>query len=131
MLLEGIYARLSADSGIVALGAEIFPALAEKEAALPYCVYSQVGGSNVSSFDGANKLQSARLRFSCYGATYAAAKQLAAAVKNSLCGLLVTLSDGSRVEGSWLEFEGDDAEAELQGTVFASHVDVSLMYVES
>jgi hypothetical protein len=130
MLLEGIYARLAADAGLVALGAGVFPSLAPKESSLPFVVYSQVGGATVNSLDGANRLQSARLRFSCYGTSYSAAKKLAAAVKASLNGLVVTLSDGSKVEGCWLEFEADDSEADLQGTVFSSHVDFSLMFVD-
>jgi hypothetical protein len=131
MLLEGIYARLSADSGITALGAEVFPSLAEKEALLPYVVYMQVGGAQENSFDGANALKSARLRFSCYSNSYASAKNVAAAIKNSLAGLLATLPDGTQVQGCWLEYEGDDTEPDLQGTIFASHVDFSLNFVEA
>jgi hypothetical protein len=130
MLLEGIYARLVADAGIVSLAASVFPALAPKESVLPFVVYTQVGASSVNSFDGNNRLQSARLRFSCYGKSYADAKHLAAAVKNSLSGLLVTLSDGTKVQGCQMEFEADDAESDLQGTVFASHLDFSLMFVD-
>lgn len=129
-LLEGIYARLAADAGVVALGAGVYPALAPKEASLPYLVYTQVGGATVNSLAGANRLQSARLRFSCYGNTYGAAKDLAKAVKDSLNGLAVTLPGGITVQGAWLEYEGDDAEPDLQGTVFASHVDFGLMFAE-
>ena len=128
--LEGIYQRISTDSGIVAAGAGVYPSLAPKESELPYVVYTQVGGGNVSSFDGPNRLQPARVRFSCYAASYGAAKNLAAAVKTSLSGLLVTLSEGTKVQGSWVEFEADDAEADLQGTVFACHVDISFMFVD-
>jgi hypothetical protein len=130
MLLEGIYSRLAADAGIIALSGGVYPALAPKESALPFVVYTQVGASSVNSFDGNNRLQGARLRFSCYGTSYSAAKKLAAAVKNSLSGLLATLGDGTKVQGCELEYEGDDAEADLQGTVFASHVDFSLMFVD-
>jgi hypothetical protein len=131
MLLEGIYARLTANAGIVALGAGVYPSLAPKESSLPFVVYSQVGGATVNSLDGANRLQSARLRFSCFGNSYGAAKKLAAAVKSSLNGLVVTLSEGSKVQGCWLEFEADDSEADLQGTIFSSHVDYSLMFVDA
>ena len=123
MLLEGIYSRLSTDAAITALGAQVFPSLAEKEAVLPYLVYTQVGASQVNSFDGVNRLQSARLRFSCYGTSYASAKALCGAVKASLSGLLATLSDGTQVQGCWL--------ADLQGTIFASHVDYSLNFVDN
>lgn len=125
MLLEGLYARLTT------AGLTVYPALAPKESALPFVVYTQVGASNVSSFDGTNALQGARVRFSCYGSSYAASKELAAAVKDSLEGLLATLTDGTKVEGSWLEFEGDEVDSDLQGTVFSSHVDFSFMYLAS
>jgi len=131
MLLEGIYARLASDAGVVALGGQIFAGLATEEAALPYIVYSQVGAGSVGSYDGNNRLQSARVRFSCYGTSYSVAKRLAAAIKNSLGGLLATLSDGTRVEGAWLEFEGDETEAAVEGTIFASHVDFSLNFVDN
>lgn len=131
MLLEGIYQRLSTDSAITALSAQVYPSLAEKEAVLPYLVYTQVGAAQVNSFDGVNRLQSARLRFSCYGTSYASAKALCNAVKSSLGGLLATLSDGTQVQGCWLEFEADDAEADLQGTIFASHVDYSLNFTDN
>jgi hypothetical protein len=130
-LLEGIYARLAVDAGVVALNAGVYPALAPKESELPYLVYTQVGGATVNSLAGANRLQSARLRFSCYGTSYADAKNLAAALKNSLNGLAVTLPGGITVQGAWLEFEGDDAESDLQGTVFACHVDFSMMFVDN
>jgi hypothetical protein len=129
-LLEGIYARLAADPGITGLDAGVFPALAPKESSLPYVVYLQVGGATVNSLGGANRLQSARLRFSCYGNSYGTAKGLAKAIKDSLNGLAVTLAGGIVVQGAWLEYEGDDAEPDLQGTVFASHVDFALMFVE-
>jgi hypothetical protein len=130
-LLEGIYARLAADAGVLALNAGVFPALAPKESSLPYLVYTQVGGATVNSLAGANRLQSARLRFSCYGNTYGTAKGLAKAVKDSLNGLAVTLPGGTvAIQGAWLEYEGDDAEPDLQGTVFATHVDFSLMFAE-
>jgi hypothetical protein len=130
MLLEGIYQRLSTDAAIVALNAGVFPGLAPKESTMPCVAYSQVGGADVSSFAGTNRLQSARLRFSCYASSYGTAKQVAAAVKSSMNGLLVTLSEGTKVQGSWLEFEGDDSEPDLQGTIFASHVDYRLMFVD-
>jgi hypothetical protein len=122
VFLEGIYARLTA------AGLTVYPGLAPKESALPFVVYSQVGASNVSSLDGTNALQGARIRFSCYGASYATSKELAAAVKTSLQGLLVTLSEGTKVQGSWLEYEGDEVDSDLQGTVYASHVDFSFMF---
>jgi hypothetical protein len=131
VLVQGIYARLVADSAILALDAGVYPALAPKESSLPFVVYTQVGANNVSSFDGVNRLGEARLRFSCYGWSYGAAKILAAAVKNNLLGLLVTLSEGTEVQGSWLEMEDDTVDADLQGTVFASHVDIRFMFIDT
>lgn len=131
MLLQGIYAQLINDTLMQTLGVGVYPLLAPKESTLPYCVYSQVGGDSVSSFSGVNRLQSARLRFSCYGGSYSVAKQVAAAVKNALLGLFVTLSEGTVVEGTWLEMEDDSVDADLQGTVFASHVDLRVMFVDT
>jgi hypothetical protein len=131
VLVQGIYARLVADSAIQALGAGIYPSLAPKESSLPFVVYTQVGANNVSSFDGTNRLGEARLRFSCYAGSYGAAKNLAAAVKNNLLGLLVTLSEGTSVQGSWLEMEADTVDSDLQGTVFGTHVDFMFMFVDT
>jgi Protein of unknown function (DUF3168) len=132
MLLEGVYQRLSTDAGVTAIaGDRVYPGLAEKEAALPYCVYTQVGASPVTSFDGNNRLQDARVRFSCYAAEYKASKQLANAIKNSLAGLAATLSDGTEVQGAWLEFEGDNVERDTEGTIFGSHVDFVFHFVDN
>lgn len=109
MLYEGIYARLLADAGVVAiLGAKasradkktgIFPVLADKAATLPMIVYLQIAGQpEADSLDGSNAFQSARVQISCFAEGYSPAKRLARAAKLALVGFRGTLSDGTEVD---------------------------------
>jgi Protein of unknown function (DUF3168) len=141
MLLEGVYDLLSNDSGLQTLlgtataradkTTGVFPGLAVKEATLPNVVMTQVGAEPVTSYEGNNRLQNARLRFSCQGGSYKTAKQVAAAVKHVLSGLLATLNDGTEVQGAWLVSEIDTTDEVLEGTVFSTHVDFSLQFVDN
>jgi hypothetical protein len=132
MLLEGIYTLLSENSGVTGLNATVCPGLAPKEQTLPVIVMKQVGGeASVTSFAGSNALQTARIRFSCYGSSFLIAKQVARAVKFALDGLLATLSDGTQVEGAWLAYEGDQVDEALQGTVYETHVDFRFQFVDN
>ena len=131
MLLAGIYNLLSTNSGITGLSATVCPGIAPKEQALPYVVMNQVGGAtDVTSYAGANRLQTARIRFSCYASSFLIAKTVARAVKAALNGLQATLSDGSIVEGAWLEYEGDMVDSDLQGTVFQTHIDFRFRFAD-
>ena len=140
MLLAGVYQLLSTNAGMVAalnIGSRsdgttgIFPGLAAKDATLPYVVMTQVGAEAVTSLGGINRLQFARLRFSCHAMSYLGAKTIARSIKSALNGLLMTLSDGSRVEGAELVMEIDSVAESLQANVFSTHIDFYVCFVDN
>jgi hypothetical protein len=131
MLVEGLVTVLINDAGVKAqLGLSrsdngVFPSIAPDEVMMPYIVYTQVSREVIMSFQGVNRLQKTRIQFSCYGASYKAAKLLAKAVKNVLDGFtgLLTDSDATIVENTIPESEIDSPEQEFKATVFGVHLD--------
>jgi hypothetical protein len=136
---DGLFTFLSSDSGVQALvgtargdGTKgVFPTLAPDAATLPYCVYVQVSAEPVLAFEGVNRFQYSRYRFSCYGATFKSAKQLARAIVSALNGFLGTWSNGIQIQGSYLELEAHNAEAVPHGTIYSTHVDFRFCWVDN
>lgn len=144
MLVEGLQAYLSADTGVQsALGTPatradqttgIYPVMAAGTPDTPYLVYSQVGGEpQTVSMQGTNRLQNDRWRFSCHGATYKEAKALARAVNLAMISLFGTLpapggGKAAQCQGSWKRSEVDTAEPLTHGTLFSTHVDFEILY---
>jgi hypothetical protein len=143
MLVQGLNNVLAADAGVKALvgtptsrkdGTEgLFPVFAPDNCNMPYVVYSQVSGNpTTTSFQGTNKLQTARWRFSCYGQNYKTAKLLQKALKTALIGLLGTLAVGNaEVRGAWVLLEADEAESLPHGTIHVSHIDFEFLYLDN
>lgn len=143
MLVEGINAYIAADSGVRALlgtpstrsdkGTGIFPVQAPDEVPVPWIVYQQVSGNPLQeSFQGTGRLTTGRLRFTCYGSTYKQAKTLANALKLAMLACDGTMPAGQvEVHGSWLSLELDEAEPLPRGTIFATHLDFQLIYVDA
>jgi hypothetical protein len=141
MLVEGIYDFLAADTGVQALlgtatsrkdkQTGIWPVQAPDEPLAPWIVYQQISGNPLqTSMQGTGRLQTARMRFTCYGSTYKQAKGLANACKLSLLGCDGALSGQVEVHGAWLSLERDEAEALPKGTVFCSHLDFTFIFLD-
>lgn len=148
MLVEGLQNFLAADAGVVAqLGTPsqraqsssnrdttngIFPTQAIEQPLMPYIVYQQVAGqSDAESFQGTNALQKARWRFSCYGSVYKQAKTLAKFVKLAMITLNGVVITGTQVQGSWLRMEVDESEPMGKGTLFSTHVDFEIHFLDT
>jgi hypothetical protein len=108
----------------------VFPMLAVRQATLPYLVYQRVGGKPAYSYQGANRWQDARFRFSCYAASQRGSVLLAEAIKLVFAMWTGTLPDGTPVQNVMLELEADDAESIPNGTIFAVHLDYSFQYLD-
>lgn len=108
----------------------VFPMLALRQATLPYVVYQRVSGKPAMSYQGANKWQDARFRFSCYAASQRIAVQLAEALKYVFGTWLGTLPDGTPVQNVMLELEADDSESVPNGTIYAVHLDYTFQYLD-
>ena len=149
MLVEGLQAVMAANTGLQAIlgtpttrsdkGTGLFPTQAPDEVPQPWVVYTQVSGQPLQeSYAGTGRLFTSRWRLSCYGDSYKQAKQLAKALKACLVGLqgpISILVNGvptvvTQVEGSWLRLELDEAEPMIKGTVFVTHIDVMINYLD-
>jgi len=150
MLVEGIQAVMAADTGLQSIlgtpttrsdkSTGLFPTQAPDEVPEPWIVYSQVSGSPLQeAYAGTGRLFTSRWRLSCYGSSYKQAKQLARALKACLVGIQGPISIlvsnvptvAAQVEGSWLRLELDEAEPMLKGTVFVTHIDVMINYIDT
>lgn len=141
MLTEGLATLIPGNAGVASsLGTPttrsdettgFFPVIAVKEPTMPYIVYYQLSRRNVTSFAGVNPLQEARFRFSCYGSTYKQAKQLAEKLKLALDGFVGVLSEGTTVESTWPISEIDEAEPDMRGTVWSTHLDYYFWFLDT
>lgn len=143
MLVEGLQAYLAADAGLQTLlgtpttrtdkTTGIFPMLAPSEVPMPYISMIQVSGDPLQeSMAGTGRLFTSRWRFSCYGTTYKNAKLLAEGLRNALLPMIGVLAVGSvAIEGSWFRMEADDSEPIPHGTIYATHVDFEIIYVDT
>lgn len=144
MLVEGLQAALSQDATVQAiLGTPaqrsdsangLWPMLAPEECAVPYVVYQQVSGEPLqTSYQGTGALQTTRWRFTCYGSNYKQAKTTAKVIRAVLLGLNGSLpgaSSKTQVEGSWLKMEADDSEPIPHGTLYATHLDFEINFLD-
>lgn len=108
----------------------IFAMLAINEATMPYMAFQRISGMPITSLQGANRLQEARFRFSCYGANYPSAVGLAEQLKLVFATYQGTWSDGTIVQNAVVVMEADDTESIPHGTIYAVHVDIEFMYVD-
>lgn len=144
MLVEGLQTYLAADTGMQAqLGTVasrrdkqtgIWPVQAPDEPLAPWVVFQQVSGNPLQeSMQGTGRLKTARWRFTCYGSTYKQATLLAQALVDAMISLDGPLANPAKVEihGSWLKLEMDEAEQLPRGTVFASHRDFAINYIDT
>lgn len=140
MFIEGLYAYIIAQSSITALlgtsrsdgTTGVFSSLAKEQTPVPFIVMQQVSGMPLQeSFDGTGALQECRWRFSCYGADYKSAKNLANVLRLSLISLDGVLPGGhGQVQGAWHRLEMDEVEAMLKGTLYSTHIDFEFNYLD-
>lgn len=142
MLAEGISAYLAADTGLQAqLGTTstrpdkstgLFPTQAPDEVPQPWIVYSQVSGQPLQeSYEGTGRLTTSRWRFSCYGSTFKQAKLLAQALREAMIAMAGPLTGNVQVEGSWVRLEMDEAEPMPKGTIFVTHCDFEVNFIDA
>lgn len=141
MFVEALQTYLAADSGIRALVGTsrtdgttgIFPVQAPDEPGAPWVVYTQVSGQPLQeSLQGTGRLTTGRWRITCYGSTYKQAKQLAAALKLAMISWNGAQGSANvQIEGSWHRLEIDEAEPLPRGTIYASHMDFEVNYLDT
>lgn len=96
---QALYRELVATAWVVALvGTRVYPVQAPQQAVAPYVVYELAAGNPHQGLDGSTGLAWARIDYGCYAATYAAAREVAAAVMaaiNHRRGVIQGVSVGS------------------------------------
>jgi hypothetical protein len=143
MLSEGLYGAIIADTGVQgSVGTPttrsdnttgVFPVFAPDALPMPYIVYQQISGEpTTTSFEGTNRLQTSRWRFSCYGSTYKQTRKLAKALKTVLLALDGVLgASNACVNGAWQLLEADEAEPVPHGTIYTVHLDFEILYLDN
>lgn len=140
MIQEGIFSKLTTTSAITALlgtsrgdkTTGVFYMLAINEAVFPYVVFSRISGAPTTfSYQGANKLQSSRFRFSCYALSQQNAVRLAEQIKLLFAQYTGTLPDGTVVQNVFCEMENDDSEPQTEGTIYGVHVDFTFLFLDN
>lgn len=144
MLVEALQALLTTDPGMVAiLGTPtarkdstngVFPVQAPDQPSMPYMVLSQVSGEpTFITMQGSSAMATERWRFSHYGTTYRNAKVFAKYVRHFLIDILPGNSAvGSvRYQHFACKMEADEAEPLQRGTLFSTHVDFEITYIDN
>ena len=143
MLGEAIYKVITTDAGITALlgtpstradkQSGVWPMQAPDQPAVPWIVFAQVSGQPLQeSMQGTGRLKTSRWRFTCYGTTYKQATQLAQALTEAMISMDGTQAGAAcEVHGAWLRLELDESESLPRGTVFASHRDFEVVYIDT
>jgi hypothetical protein len=142
MFSQGLQKFLVNDPGVQAqIGTRsdgtsgIFPGKVLGRVIMPYVVFYQIDAEPISSFEGTNRLQFARWRFSCAGSTWENSKLVSRAIKLALQGLKTVFTNASNVNiadvhNATLVFDGDDEEAITHGTIFTTHVDFEFIFAD-
>jgi len=82
---QGIYARLSGQSGVTNLvGTRIYPGVAPLNAAFPYLTYSKVSGIRIHAMESDPGLAHPRMRVSTWSTSYTQVKAIALQVRTAL-----------------------------------------------
>lgn len=142
MLVEALQEILSNDSGVVTLLGSptvrsdsttgVFPVQAPDQPTMPYVVLQQAGGAPLQeSMAGTGALTGERWRMTAHGATYRQAKKLAKAIMQAMISANgVTVAGEAFLQGVWKRMEADEAESIGRGTMFSSHQDFEILYVD-
>lgn len=144
MLVEALQGILTTDPGMQALLGlpaarpdstnGVFPVQAPDQPSMPYLVMSQVTGEPMFvTMQGTSAMATERWRFSCYGTTYSNAKKFAKYVRHFLIDILPGNSTAGSIafSGAYCVMEVDEAEPIGRGTLFSTHVDFNIVYVDN
>jgi hypothetical protein len=86
MIEQALYRLLSTNSDVTALvSTRIYPSIAPQNAAKPYVIYQQITEQDIAkNNDGPGNLPAVTFQLDAYAETYAAARQVARAVRSLL-----------------------------------------------
>jgi hypothetical protein len=114
MVEEGITSLLLADATLSGLiGTRIYPVLVPSDPVYPLLTYQVVTSKREYTLSNAVTKQKC-IQFDCWGSTYSDSKQVQQALENVLSGYNGTLSDGTKVLGTFLDAEHDDFQSDAR-----------------
>ena len=127
-LMEGMVVHLMGDTGVTGIiGTRLYPMVVPQDAELPAAAYQQLSGPREHSHSGASGLVRARVQFTCMGASYNAAKDVAEALRLSLDGFKGSMGNVD-VQAVFLDNEVDGYASTFEAAV--TRVDFVVWYGE-
>lgn len=140
LFTDGLYTFLTTNAALLALIGNsstrsdkmsgIFPTMATGAPTLPFITYTQISSTSLESFEGANRLQWNRFRFTSYALSYAQAKKLGNTLKMALNSYQGTWVNGVVILDASIQMEADDTESVPKGTIFACHTDIQFTWLD-
>lgn len=107
MIEIGVVSLLEANSALTALiGTRLYPVLLPEVATYPCVTYNVVSSTNDYTFE-TKEISRKRIDFNCFGETYIDCKAVKQALRNVVDGYVGTLTDGTRVLGTFSGTELD------------------------
>jgi hypothetical protein len=106
---EAIYARLVGDASVAALiGDRLYPGQGEQDSELPLAVYQQANQRKLQTLTGVINCNQYTMRLDVWAGTYAEAKAVYHAIRNSLVGFQGELGGGQVTVLGVFEDGGED-----------------------
>lgn len=131
-LEEAIYAKLIATSAVTDLvGTRIYPVQAPQSSTLPVVIYGQAFQKRVQSLTGCINLNQYSLRLDLWSNSYATAKALYHALRDTLLGYQGDLAGGVTVNGIFEDGGDDGAEPpahDEETGLFTAGIDLAIWY---
>ncbi|MFO7905801.1 MAG: DUF3168 domain-containing protein [Pirellulaceae bacterium] len=94
MIEQDFYTAISSVAG-----GRVYPTVAPQDADYPMVVYQRISTARFNSVDGDQAKARVRFQVSCWGMTYADAKNTAAAIKTAVRGSTLTAVTDSEQDG--------------------------------
>ena len=112
MIEAALFAVVTGDAGVAALiGTRLYPGHLPQNPTYEAMTYRRVNTGRPHAHDGPGDLAKARFQFSCFGATYSAARTLANTLRTAIDGYKGTVA-GVRIDGILFIDEQDAYEDE-------------------
>jgi len=110
MMLDGIISLITADTAVTSLlssAGAVYKSVLPRGYVLPAIAVHRYGGTKDYEFAGPVGPREDQIQVDCYGADPETAQQVTEAVRTLLVGYTGTLSDGTVVQGCFLERDMD------------------------
>lgn len=129
-----VYTLLKNAAAVSALvGARIYPLTAPQKPTYPLITYQRISGPRWTTLDGPTGIAQPRIQVDAYATTYAGAKALAAAIRQTLDGYrgaVSTTAGNVRIGGVRLETDQDLYEDDVDPALYRVQMDFMVTHEE-